>query len=178
MKVIRPMVSSLIPQASAFILQQMAFDRDKVVQTVRLASGIDPSTPEGLSRAFARGASECFIAAEVLDTRFADTTGEYILLLHCIELALKAFMIKCGMTEAVLRKKHFGHDLVRLYEAAEQHGLQLNAPDIELIRWVNEWHNDGVKIRYEFGTPRALPMCEVLLPIAAKILDATRNPPV
>ena len=81
--------------------------------------GIDPSTPDGLSKAFSMGASECLMAAMELDRGFSDRTGEYIVTFHAIELGLKAFLIKCGVPEWGLREKPYGHDLVCLYNMAK-----------------------------------------------------------
>jgi hypothetical protein len=85
--------------------------------------GIDPSTAEGLSQAYALGANECLIAAKTLDDRVPDLSGEYIVTFHAIELGLKALLIKQGMSADELRRHPYGHDLVRLYEAAKQRGL-------------------------------------------------------
>lgn len=137
--------------------------------------GIDPSTPHGLSRAFAIGADECLLAAKKLDEGFSDLTGEYIVTFHAIELGLKAFLIKHGVSEDALKKKPYGHGLVSLYVEANKLGLSIDVPDAEkLIEWINEWHNDSVKIRYEFAKQRTLPMCATLFPLAEAIIAASR----
>lgn len=136
--------------------------------------GIDPSTPDGLAKAFAIGASECLNAAHDLDSGFPDMTGEYIVTFHAIELGLKAFLIKHGLLEKVLREKPYSHDLLALYRAAKSYGLSLTIPDVEeMLAWINEWHNAGVKIRYEFSTERTLPMCSTLFPLAEAIIAVT-----
>jgi hypothetical protein len=136
--------------------------------------GIDPSTPDGLSKAFSMGASECLMAAMELDRGFSDRTGEYIATFHAIELGLKAFLIKCGVPEWGLREKPYGHDLVCLYNMAKQRGLSLGIKDVdEMLAWINEWHHCGVKIRYEFTEQRTLPICATLFPLAEAIIKAS-----
>src|SRR5271166_4044659 len=109
----------------------MALNRNQASTSIRLTTGIDPSTRDGLSRAFAHGAIECLEAARQLDKGFPDLTGEYIVTFHAIELGLKAFLIRHGVTETRLRSKPYGHDLVKLYEAARQHGMSLDLPDVD-----------------------------------------------
>jgi hypothetical protein len=135
--------------------------------------GLDTSTPGGQAKALAIGASECLKGAMDLDWGFPDLTGEYILTFHAIELGLKAFLVSRGIAP-----RPFGHNLVRLYEAARQHGLSINIPDADdMLAWINEWHCDGVKIRYEFTTPRHLPMCSMLFPLAEAIISITGKVP-
>lgn len=141
----------------------------------RLVIGIDASTPDGLSQALAIGAGECLMGAKTLDKAFSDLTGEYILTFHAIELGLKAFLIKCWLSEEELRKKKFGHDLDRLYDEAVKRGLSLNVENAEkLLVWVNEWHNEGVKIRYQFIGERTLPICATLFPLVEAIISASK----
>ncbi len=148
----------------------------QVTLSSRLVTGIDPSTRDGLSRAFAHGAIECLMSAKELERGFlSNFTGEYILTFHAIELGLKAFLIKCGECETTLRRKPYGHDLVKLYEKAKEHGLCPNVADIEnLLMRINEWHNDRAKIRYDFTRQRTLPACATLFPLAEVIINATR----
>jgi hypothetical protein len=42
------------------------------------------------------------------------------------------------------------------------------------IEWINEYHDKGALLRYDFENPRALPMCETLFPIVEAILVATK----
>lgn len=114
--------------------------------TAHRATDIDPSTQEGLSKAYGLGASECLMAAEMLDGGFSDLTGEYIVAFHALELGLKAFLVKRGFDAETLRKKPYGHDLEHLYAEAVNHGLVISYPNADkMISWVNEWHCDGVK---------------------------------
>jgi hypothetical protein len=121
-----------------------------------------------------RGAGELLADARLLlENKFASSrTGNYIITFHAIELALKAFLIARGFTEKELKGKSFGHDLNKLYAAAKARGLKLETPNAdELITWSNEWHSEGVKIRYQFAEQRTLPLCDALGPIASEIID-------
>jgi hypothetical protein len=136
-------------------------------------SNIDIMTLEGLSDAYQIGASECLVAGKKLDDGFSDLTGEYIVTFHAIELGLKAFLIRRGLTEDELKKKPYGHNLVGLYKKAVGMGLVLHSENADdLISWINEWHNDGVKIRYDFSSQRTLPMCVLLFPLAEEIINS------
>ncbi|AZG76702.1 hypothetical protein [Methylocystis rosea] len=145
--------------------------RAKASSSTRLVAGIDPTTVDGLSRAFRIGACECLTGAHMLDKDFDNSTGGYILTFHAIELGLKAFLLKQGHSLESLRKKPFGHDLVELFDAAKKSGLTLNFEHAdEMISWVNEWHST-VMIRYEFTQHRELPICAELFTLAHEILD-------
>src|SRR5262245_52004010 len=118
---------------------------------------VDTSTPEGLAAVFADGAGECLWAAQYLDKGVPDLTGEYILVFHAVELGLKAFLIRQGVAEEDLRRPPYGHDLVKLYEDAKARGLSLQSPEADAkvwLEWINEWHNKGVRIRYDFASWR------------------------
>jgi hypothetical protein len=152
--------------------------RAQATSTMRLPPyGIDTSTPDGLSRAYGIGAGECLYSARKLDDGFGDLTAEYIITFHAIELGLKAFLVKQGLTEDQLRRKPFGHNLIGLFEEAKRRGLALDLANAdEFIAWVNEWHCEGVKIRYDFTEARTLPMCQDLFPLIEAILAACRSP--
>jgi hypothetical protein len=102
-----------------------------------------------------------------------DSAPQYVLTFHAIELALKAFLIGKGFTTAQLRRHPFGHNLVRLYETAQQHDLRLSVADAgEFLAWANEYHDRDGAIRYEFTETRTLPMVETLFPIVAALIEA------
>jgi hypothetical protein len=137
--------------------------------------GIDPSTPDGLSRNYALGAKECMDAVCKLDDNFGNLTPEYILTFHALELSLKAFLAKQRFTEDQLRRKPFGHNLVNLFQEAKQQGLALTQSNADqLIDWINKWHYDNVRIRYDFTKTRTLPTCQEILPLIEDILAACR----
>ena len=83
----------------------MRKNRPIISTTTRLhATDLDVSTPQGLARAYARGAGGCLADARLLQKHlFSDRTGHYIITLHAIELGLKAFLIDNGYTEETLR---------------------------------------------------------------------------
>jgi hypothetical protein len=141
----------------------------------RLVVGVDPKTPDGRSKAFRNGAGECLQGAMILDAKFKDQTPSYILTFHALELALKAFLAKNGLTNDQLRTKPYGHDLHSLYGEACKHGLSISILNVAVtIEWINEYHDKGALLRYDFENPRALPMCETLFPIVEAILVATK----
>lgn len=103
--------------------------------------------------------------AKDLQKGWSDRTGQYIITFHAIELGLKAFLIAAGL-------KPWGHDLVALYKEAKTNGLVLSTPYVdEQIAWINEWHCQGVRIRYEFTTQRTLPLCKTLFSLAEEIIS-------
>jgi hypothetical protein len=57
---------------------------------------------------------------------------------------------------------------------AKHRGLSLKVPNANDIEWINKWHCDEVKIRYEFGTERFLPLCKAIFPLAEEIIAAAR----
>ena len=149
--------------------------RPKESTHTRLVIGIDPNTNDGRSKAFRYGAGECLIGAQKLDAGFPDLTGEYILTFHALELGLKAFLAKHGLTNEQLRKKPFSHNLVNLYNEACKRGLSISLPNIEdTIAWINEYHDQGSLLRYDFTNARELPMCTTLFPIVEAILVASK----
>jgi hypothetical protein len=135
-----------------------------------LKPDIDPNTPTGLRKAFGIGAELCLAGAKKLDESSPgwDLPDRQILAFHALELALKAFLAKHGVTRGTLRKKH-GHDLDRLYSDAVQHGLSLPSHSKEVIAAINECHEAHI-IRYEFATIRTVPTCTTLFPIVEAIL--------
>jgi hypothetical protein len=156
-----------------------------------LGDDLNLDTPAGLSKGFLKIARECLEDARKLDDlspRFEpaldgadipdealqrlDTRGKYILTAHAIELGLKAFLAKHGVTEKKLKT----HDLHCLYTAAvKKHGLKL-LPSIAdakgTIAWVNEYHDKGALLRYSDKT-KSLPQCNTLFPIINALLAAS-----
>ncbi len=132
---------------------------------------IDPDTPAGLCKAFRIGADICLTGAKKLHAASPgwDLPDRQILAFHALELALKAFLAKHGLTREKLRKKPYGHDLDRLYSDAVKRGLPPPPRGKELIAAINEYHNVHI-IRYEFATTRTMPTCKSLFPIVEAIL--------
>jgi hypothetical protein len=140
-----------------------------------LSNDIDPNTPAGLCKALRSGAEICLTGAKKLDELSPgwDLPDRQILAFHALELALKAFLAKHGLTRETLRNKPYGHDLDRLYSDAVQRGLLPLPHSKKLIAAVNEYHNAHI-IRYEFATTRTVPRCAMLFPIVEAILAACK----
>jgi hypothetical protein len=100
-------------------------------------------------------------------------TPQYILTFHAIELGLKAFLAKHGLTADKLRKK-YGHNLVSLNTEAKKRGLRINVNDIEkTLARINEYH-DKPLLRYDFAQTRELPICAELFPIVTELIKASK----
>jgi HEPN domain-containing protein len=140
-----------------------------------LSTDIDPNIPADLCKALGRGAEICLTGAKKLDEPSSgwDLPDRQILAFHALELALKAFLAKQGLTRETLRNPPYGHDLDRLYSNAVQRGLSSPAGSKELIAAINEYHKTHI-IRYEFGTTRTVPTCNKLFPIVEAILAACK----
>jgi HEPN domain-containing protein len=140
-----------------------------------LSNHSDPNTPAGLCEALRTGAEICLIGAKKLHASSPgwDLADRQILAFHALELALKAFLAKHGLTRKKLRNKPYAHDLDRLYSDAVQRGLSLPPRSKELIAAVNEYHSAHI-IRYEFATTRTVPTCKSLFPIVEAILAACK----
>ncbi|MBS4048550.1 MAG: hypothetical protein KG075_19555 [Alphaproteobacteria bacterium] len=152
----------------------MAFSRSGTSSITRMPRSADSTTSSSLAESVRFGAQECLISAKELEKKFPSTTGNYILTFHALELGLKAFLLKQGLSADDLRKRH-GHNLVRLLEISQNHGLSLSTPDAkDLIAWINEWHDDKVKIRYDFTSTRELPWCDMILPIVDEVIAASK----
>jgi hypothetical protein len=142
-----------------------------------------PNTPAGLCEGFCFLARDCFISAEKLDKLDEGyaSPGEYILIAHALELSLKAFLAKHGLTEEELRtKKPYIHNLDGLYDRAVELGLDLTSIDHakHLIAWVNEYHSGGEPVRFALrhaASERTLPAGPVMFKIIDAILRAARR---
>jgi hypothetical protein len=90
-------------------------------------------------------------------------------------LALKAFLAKGGLSNAVLAKKPYSQNLQSLYGEACKRGLKVSVHKVdELIEWINEYHDQGAPLRYDFTQTRELPSCSTLFPIVKEILAASK----
>jgi hypothetical protein len=156
-----------------FLALSTTFSPMRPVHSVTQLPGYGPilSTPAGRYRL---EASRCLSAAKTLEKHhYANETPHYVILFHAIELGLKAFLIKDGMSIEELRKSPYGHNLQSLYREASKRGLYLDDSQFEpMIDWINKW--GGVKIRYEFDTARDLPTCADLCPLAEAIIAACK----
>ncbi len=113
-------------------------------------------------------ARECVDGARELQTQ--DSTAQYILTLHAIELALKSYLASKGFDAKTLETK-YGHKLSELYADATKRGLLLNIQDAdELLKWGDEL-NHRASLRYGLEPYQNLPHCSELLRIADGILS-------
>jgi hypothetical protein len=154
--------------------------RPPIGSVVTLLVPAIPNTPAGLCEGFCFLAQACLVDAkklDKLDNGWA-SPGEYILIAHALELSLKAFLAKNGLTEEELRTKPYRHDLDRLYDDADG-CFGLNLPSIpqakHIIAWVNEYHSGGEPIRYALryaAETRRLPAGPVVFEIIDAILLA------
>jgi hypothetical protein len=138
-----------------------------------------PNTPPGLCKGFRLLAQDCLEDARKLDEfwKVNYSSGTYILIAHALELSLKAFLARQGMTEKELRKDPYRHNLDNLYCKAVELGLNLpSLPHAKgAIAWVNEYHNGGDPVRYALryaASTRTLPAGPVMLEIIDAILLA------
>ena len=149
--------------------------RPRGAVTTRVVLNIDAGTDAGRTKAFCYGARECLDGARILNSSSPYSTGEYILTFHALELALKAFLAKSGMSNDELRGRHFRHSLDNFHEEALRRDLSISTyKATELIESVNEWHEKAL-VRYEFTKNRELPMCDCLFPLIEEILTASRH---
>lgn len=64
----------------------------------------------------------------------------YFLFCHAIELALKAFLARFGVSPPKLEKRPFGHDIDSLMTEALARGLNIGSLAVSEIRQLNEAH--------------------------------------
>jgi hypothetical protein len=65
----------------------------------------------------------------------------YFLFFHAIELYLKAYLLKHGLTLEQLRRREFGHDTKTLAETAAAHGLTLSPVAAAVIQHTADTDN-------------------------------------
>ena len=106
----------------------MNFRRPRGNVSTRLVVDIDANTDAGRAKGFRNGADECLWGAQKLNDGFASLTPEYILTFRALDLALKAFLAKSGLTNAELRKKPYCHNLNNLFAEACKRGLEVSTP--------------------------------------------------
>jgi hypothetical protein len=97
------------------------------VTTYLPLSEFDHSTAEGLSKNYFYVALGYRNDAKILhdrDPQFGGL-GKYMLAFHALEVGLKSFLAKKGLSENELSRRPFGHDLTALYEEAVLRGLDL-----------------------------------------------------
>ena len=109
--------------------------------------------------------------------------GRYILTAHALELGLKAFLAKQGVTKKELAKKPYEHNLDHLYREAVKHDLKLEEhgldpgfiPDVKpTIAKLNEYWKSAL-LRYDIELIKQLPNCAGLFPIIDALLAASKS---
>jgi hypothetical protein len=155
------------------------------VTTYLPLSGLDRSTPEGLSKTYFSIAVEYLKDAKILherDPQFGGL-GKYLLACHALEIGLKSFLARERLSEKELSRKPYGHDLTVLYEEAARRGLDLAHDVRATIDHANCYHykfeedaeggDDRVEIyyalRYDAGL-KVLTSCGTLLEAISAIL--------
>jgi hypothetical protein len=163
--------------------EKIPFSLRQLGGTTRLPpKGLDG--PDGLWIGYWHIASECLSDARLLDksSNHIDYAGQYILTCHALELSLKAFLAKAGLSEDKLRNPPYRHDLNYLYADSLKRELDLShiSPHVkELIALFNEHHykNENEKIDFAFryyAGLRELPACSNLFQIIDGILSVCR----
>jgi len=136
--------------------------------------GWSSETPDGLSYGYRNLASQCLQAAKRLESPHDFNVPEYILLFHSIELGLKGFLVKSGVTPTALRKRPYGHNLVNLYRGAIKRGMIINCDAADAASMLSLMNNWQVEIRYNFFATCDLPKHAQLIYLADAILAASR----
>ncbi len=132
-----------------------------------------PSNPISLD--FIRG-SELYYNAyrQVTPAWFPPHDGPRdFLLCHCLELALKAYLLATGFTEESLKKRPFQHNLANLLDAVVEQSLVIDEHTLIRLRFLSKPHE-------EFWTryPRPLRVGEAIVTIGQfgpLVEDVVRN---
>jgi hypothetical protein len=80
------------------------------------------------------------------------------LFFHAIELYLKAYLLRQGLTEETLRKRDYGHNTMSLANAAEDNALILTDADKEVISHLSGTDNIIASRYIRLGYHSRLPM--------------------
>lgn len=96
-----------------------ARNRGNVV--TRVPVDIDLNTDEGRCKAFHQLAGECLGGAKTIAAGYPQSMTA-----HALELGLKAFLAKFGVSNETLQNT-FGHNLLMLHEEACKRGLSISA---------------------------------------------------
>jgi hypothetical protein len=168
---------------------KVRMEREKIPFSLRQRGGTTRLPPKGLDGhdglwiGYWHIATECLSDAVLLDkaSNHIDCAGQYILTCHALELSLKAFLAKAGLSEDKLRNPPYGHDLNNLYAKSRKRGLDLSRiPHVEeLIALFNKHHykNENEKIGFAFryyAGLRVLPPCSDLFQTIDDILSVCR----
>jgi HEPN domain-containing protein len=100
--------------------------------------------------AFFAVAQELMKGARVLALSGSDYALTF-LCCHILECLLKAFLSKMGLTEAELKKKPFGHNLLNLWNEAIKKGLLDFSDPPSWVNILDRLHCDHYILRYPMG---------------------------
>jgi hypothetical protein len=130
-------------------------------------------TAPATADSFLEGARRYIESASVLIRNYCavDTIG--LLAAHGLELALKAFLMRAGSSEADLRRA-FGHELVSLWAEAARLGLAIETDPPYWVQIVGYFHAAPYQYRYPpegmaTAIPRADLFDEMLREVLAKV---------
>ena len=96
----------------------------------------------------------------------------YVLYIHAIEMALKSYLLRRGVTEQQL--KRMGHDLPDLLNQARARGLMTNDPDTDHI--ITELGKATHKAAIRYDMPYQMPMPKDVRDVAVAIIELTAPP--
>jgi hypothetical protein len=98
------------------------------------------------------------------------SAGQFVLVMHAIELALKSYLHERGYSLEDLKK--VGHKLDKLFATAQAKGLSVGDPNAQSILSRLDKAGEQTAIRYDFCFE--MPLIGDVLQTARLFLDATR----
>ena len=137
-------------------------------------------TPRATPAGFMLDAVDFLRAAELLLNRSeAASLPVYFLFARSMELALKAFLLNAGVTEAQLAKRDFGHNLEALLKQAEERGLSahvsLLSPERGMVELLGHEYS-GTRLGYRVtGGTYYLPPIDHTENIARKLIGGLKE---
>lgn len=135
---------------------------------------------------FAQYGYEYIVAARVVDHEigsrngheFISPTPAYFLSLHGIELTLKAFLCKQGVTAHELGSKAYGHDLRKCYRKSKELGLlsvfKIKAADVKAMAMLVRL-NKYQGLRYRTTGFKRYPSWAIVEPLAVRLHQAVAS---
>jgi hypothetical protein len=146
-----------------------AKDHDVATSKITRIIATDPRLANPKSAEMHTNAGIFLSDAELLGARAS--AGQFMLVMHTIELALKSYLHDRGRSLKKLKDK-FGHNLDKLFAEAQAKGLLVPNPNAQSV--ISRLNNAGerARIRYEFNFE--MPLIGDALETARSVLDATR----
>lgn len=139
---------------------------------------VPPPSEEQAQCCWALANSYATAAARLFETHTAETfLPSLFLLLHALELHLKAFLISQGMGEKKLR--NIGHDLLACLRACNEHGFARHVT----LSWAEQMQIGRINVYYkskelEYFVPQAKRFCHVerLSETVGRVANGVLNP--